>query len=646
METFHPLFGDTNYKESLSGRGLTLSWNNLSIYGKRRDPTCNNFWRPKIQRFKLLHKVSGIAESGSLLAIMGPSGAGKTTLLACISQRIQGDVDGQILLNGLEVEKNLMVKVSGFVPQHDLTVDTLTVHEHMTLMARLKMDRNLHHVERARTVDALLKELGLLKCKNSVLNVLSGGERKRVALAVQLLTDPSLLFCDEPTTGLDSFSAISVIEMLRTLASYGKTIVCSIHQPASGLFDLFDNISLLVTGGELAYHGPVSKVTDYFNKLDMVCPPSYNVAEYLVNQLAITPNGDKEKRQERVRRVCAAFSKSKAGRDLTNKLDNLIYNSAPASSAQTWSTASSLDTIVTDTHDEFIKFTRLKPPSQWIQFTWLLWRTQLDAIRKPQDTLLRFAFYMFIALLISFPYIGIQIDQYSVQNIQGLLYLVIVETVFTYSYSVYNTFPQEMPILLREINNDLYKPAPYYASKMICLLPRSIIEPLIYSAVVFWVVGLFGGISGFILFSIPVILSATAATAYGCFISAVFDSIATASLASVPIEFVSLSFCGIYLNFYTLPFYTAWIKYLSMFYFGIEAVSIVQWSEIDKIACNLNVTVSDFPCEHLGDIALDRYGYSESHFSVDILGLVFIYCVAHVFGYISFVRRSKRQPVY
>ncbi|XP_026684559.1 protein brown isoform X2 [Diaphorina citri] len=191
METFHPLFGDTNYKESLSGRGLTLSWNNLSIYGKRRDPTCNNFWRPKIQRFKLLHKVSGIAESGSLLAIMGPSGAGKTTLLACISQRIQGDVDGQILLNGLEVEKNLMVKVSGFVPQHDLTVDTLTVHEHMTLMARLKMDRNLHHVERARTVDALLKELGLLKCKNSVLNVLSGGERKRVALAVQVSQDCS-----------------------------------------------------------------------------------------------------------------------------------------------------------------------------------------------------------------------------------------------------------------------------------------------------------------------------------------------------------------------------------------------------------------------------------------------------------------------
>lgn len=81
-----------------------------------------------------------------------------------------------------------------------------------------------------------------------------------------------------------------------------------------------------------------------------------------------------------------------------------------------------------------------------------------------------FIWFQFIALLISFPYIGIQIDQYSVQNIQGLLYLVIVETVFTYSYSVYNTFPQEMPILLREINNDLYKPAPYYASKMICLV--------------------------------------------------------------------------------------------------------------------------------------------------------------------------------
>lgn len=130
------------------------------------------------------------------------------------------------------------------------------------------------------------------------------------------------------------------------------------------------------------------------SRLDIVVPPSYNIAEYLVNQLAVTPNGDQEKRIARVRRVCAAFPQSKAGQDLINKLDNLIYSSAPASSAQTWSTASSLDTIITDTHDEFIKFTRLKPPSQWTQFTWLLWRNQLDTIRKPQETLLRFGFYM------------------------------------------------------------------------------------------------------------------------------------------------------------------------------------------------------------------------------------------------------------
>lgn len=114
-------------------------------------------------------------------------------------------------------------------------------------------------------IDNLAAHLGFKKILNSRLYVLSGGERKKVALAVQLLNDPPILFCDEITTGLDSYSAAHIVNTLRKVAHSGKIVICTIHQPASGLFDQFQEV-ILLTNGRLAYQGPVSLVNDYFQK--------------------------------------------------------------------------------------------------------------------------------------------------------------------------------------------------------------------------------------------------------------------------------------------------------------------------------------------------------------------------------------------
>lgn len=116
-------------------------------------------------------------------------------------------------------------------------------------------------------INYLVTHLGLNKLLNTRLCFLSGGERKKVALAVQLINDPPILFCDEITTGLDSYSAAHVINTLRRVAHSGKIVICTIHQPASGLFDQFQEV-ILLTNGRLAYQGPVSRVNEIFNKYD------------------------------------------------------------------------------------------------------------------------------------------------------------------------------------------------------------------------------------------------------------------------------------------------------------------------------------------------------------------------------------------
>nr|CAD7449860.1 unnamed protein product [Timema bartmani] len=249
-----------------------------------------------------------------------------------------------------------------------------------------------------------------------------------------------------------------------------------------------------------------------------------------------------------------------------------------------------------------------------------------------------------VGLLISLPYLNLNSDeQTGIQNMQGLLYLIVTETIFTYTYSVFHTFPQEIPLLLREIGNGLYRPGPYYISKMIILIPRAILGPFIYTGLIFYIAGLQGGVTGFLLFCIPVISSAIAATAYGSVMSASFESVSTASLLSVPVDFISVIFSGIFIQLGNLPPHLSWIRYTSTFYFGIEAISILQWQQILHIRCP---DEPEIPCISSGIGVLNKYGYSTSNFPIDLTGLFVIYCVCHIIGFLAIWKRSKSQPVY
>ncbi|PSN29865.1 hypothetical protein C0J52_25425 [Blattella germanica] len=347
----------------------------------------------------LIIRLSGVVKSGMFLAIMGASGAGKTTLLTAISQRRKGGVEGEIMVNGQRVSRDFMTQISGFVPQQDLFVDCLSVTEHLQFMVNLKVKPGRYTIKYFDLIEILLLETGLEKCRHTRICDISGGEKKRLSLAVQVNLK---------------------VKPGRYTIKY---------------FDLIE-ILLLETGLEKCRHTRICDIS-----------------------------GGEKKRL------------SLAVQVETRDLDAILLAGMEI---------------------------HLRYETQHFTYIYAFYFVHGRYYKK----------YL-VALLISLPYVDVKVDQKGIQSLQGLLYLIITETIFTFMYSVTNVFPQELPVLIREISSGLYHPAPYYAAKVFILLPRSVVGPTLFTGLVFWFARLDGGMPGFLVFCVPVILSATAATAYG-----------------------------------------------------------------------------------------------------------------------------------
>ncbi len=254
-----------------------------------------SFGRRKAEKQKefktILNGVSATMPSGSLTAILGSSGSGKTTLLNTLAYRMGGGrlkITGDILYNGNPKITSIR---SAYVMQQDVLLPTLTVRETLFYAAELRLPSSTSTEERYRVVEEVILELGLKECANTRIgnNVhkgCSGGEKRRTSLGVQMLANPSVLFLDEVTTGLDATSAFQLIRTLKTLAAKGRTIVVTIHQPRSEIWGLFDRLILLSEGSPV-YSGPLSECLPYFDDLGHGLPAFVNPAEHLVDLVAV-----------------------------------------------------------------------------------------------------------------------------------------------------------------------------------------------------------------------------------------------------------------------------------------------------------------------------------------------------------------------
>ncbi|RZB41074.1 scarlet, partial [Asbolus verrucosus] len=461
--------------------GVTLAWRDVSVYvntTRKGKMSCKRI----INGGKLLNYVrhfylsaTGAIRTGSLVALMGASGAGKSTLMSTLAYRNSGNtyVEGDVLINGRSIG-SYMKYLSGFMHQEDLFVGSLTVLEHMNIMARLKLDRRTTQQERNSKIYQLLKSLGLTKCLNTKIGrvgdskVLSGGEKKRLSFATELLTDPPILFCDEPTTGLDSYSAQKIVTMMNMMT-------CDI-------FAMFSQL-ILMAEGRIAFMGSAASAIQFFEKVGYRCPSSYNPADFFIKILATTP-GYEETSKQSVKRICDHFAVS----DYNKEVDVIVQYEFHMGRA-----------VETKTYKLRIN----------------LWF--IDLWRNPALQIAKITQKIAVGVMIGLCYLGINPKtQVGVQNVQGAIFLLVTENTFTPMYSILDEFPQNYPLFLREYKSGLYPSVIYYLSRILSMLPGLIIESVLFVIIVYWLSGLRATTYAFLMTTLAGILTLNAAAACAC----------------------------------------------------------------------------------------------------------------------------------
>ncbi|XP_062092993.1 ABC transporter G family member 24-like [Humulus lupulus] len=239
----------------------------------------------------ILRCVTGNIKPGRITSVMGPSGAGKTTLLSAIAGKAVGcSMSGLILINGKNESIHSYKKIIGFVPQDDIVHGNLTVEENLWFSAKCRLSVDLQKPDKVLVVERVIESLGLQAVRNSLVGTvekrgISGGQRKRVNVGLEMVMEPSLLILDEPTSGLDSATSQQLLRALRREALEGVNVCMVVHQPSYALFKMFDDLILLAKGGLTVYHGPVKKVEDYFAGLGIIIPDRVNPPDHFIDIL-------------------------------------------------------------------------------------------------------------------------------------------------------------------------------------------------------------------------------------------------------------------------------------------------------------------------------------------------------------------------
>ncbi|XP_039466396.1 broad substrate specificity ATP-binding cassette transporter ABCG2-like [Oreochromis aureus] len=609
-------------------QGATVSFHNIH-YKVKQGGGC--FCRKKATTKDILVDLNGIMKPG-LNAIMGATGSGKSSFLDVLAARKDpAGLTGEVLIDGAPQPPNFKC-LSGYVVQDDVVMGTLTVRENFTFSAALRLPSSISQKEKKAKVDRLIKELGLGRVADSrvgtqLIRGISGGERKRTNIGMELIIDPPVLFLDEPTTGLDASTANSVLLLLKRMANSGRTIILSIHQPRYTIYRLFDSLTLLVNGHQV-YHGPARSALEYFSDIGYTCEPHNNPADFFLDVIngdstAVALNSGKTEDPD-LEPDSESMSKSRRG--IEEKLVEEYRNGQHFKE-----TKAELERIVqgkkvvTTTPFRTITYTT----GFFTQFRWVLKRTFRNLILNPQTSIAQVAVTVFLALVVGALFFNVQDDSSGIQNRTGALFFVVVNQCFS-SLSAAELFITERKIFTHEYISGYYRVSVYFLCKILSdIITLRTIPAIVFTCVAYFMVGLKPTAGAFFFFMLTVALCAYTATSMAFAISADQTVVAIANIFMTITCVFMMIFAGLLVNIPSIASWLAWLKYLSIPRYGLSALQANEFTGL-TFCEKMNTTLGQQYC-YSGEKVLEDQGvnYSlwgmwQNHLALFIMTICFL----------------------
>ena len=569
---------------------------------------------------QILSAVNLAVAPGEVLTIMGPSGSGKTSLLNAIAHRLntkRGEIQGQVLFNGKVLSSRKRRILVSYVAQEDTLLGDFTVRETLWFSARFYFGYKAGTTERIHTlVESLIDTMGLKSCADTIVGSiffkgLSGGQKRRLSMAVEMVSNPAVLLLDEPTSGLDSASAFAIMEELHHLAKLGHTVVATIHQPSSEIWSRFDQL-LLLANGKTVFVGEVKRAVPHFASLECHCPAEFNPADYLMGLI----NEDFEttlfSRPKTVDELAEAFAHSTLQQTVLNRIGlgaklTMEYD-AESGAVMDPATAAVVDV---ETEEE-------KPTSLYRKYCvagggdagfgsnlrTLVHRNFLNNFRNPGIIVVREVMYVMLALMLglAFLYVGKTYDAKSVVARNSLLFFVAAFFVFM-SVAVIPFAMEERAVFLREKRNGAYTVLPYVLAQFLMMLPGTALIASTTSLFIVFMISL----NGFGYYVLILWLCLIYAETFVYMVGSISPHYIIGIAVSAGFFGMCMVVEGFFIVFEEIGWWIRWVGYITPHRYAFRAFMRNEYNSI-----LFNETINGEQVVLNGSAILDFYGYNDS----------------------------------
>ncbi|KAF4536112.1 ABC transporter-like protein [Lasiodiplodia theobromae] len=601
-----------------------------------------NWMGRKTKQLEVLKPVTTQFEPGVLNIIMGPSGSGKTTLLNSMGRRLKNSFStkyhssGQLLVNNSIPSDSVLESIISYVTQDDdALLSSLTVRETLRFAAGLRLPSWMPKEEKNKRAEDILLKMGLKDCADNLIGGelvkgISGGEKRRVTIAVQILTDPRVLLLDEPTSGLDAFTAASIIDVLRGLAEEGRTLILTIHQSRSDLFQHFGNILLLARGGFPVYAGPGKNMLTHFADQGFVCPRSTNPADFALDLITVDLQHETKEAASRakVRNLVDSWAKEKPSAQDDN--DDPLHRTS---------------TTATTTHHEHtatpaeLGSLKRSTTSFHIAYPLLVRRAMLNFWRQPPLMVARIMQVVGLGGILALFFAPLKNDYYSVQNRVGFLQE-IPSIYFVGMLQNVAVYPAERDVFAREHDDGAYGVEAFFMQYLTIETPFEIVTSLIFAVLGVLAVGLPRTVELFFLMAFNCFCIVSCGESLGIMFNTVFSH--TGFAVNITSVFLSVAQIMAGIMSINMPVFLQDMNYLSPIKYVIANLAPYSLNGV-KFTCTEGQRLANGRCPiETGEEVLQLYALESGDARLNVLWLGVCAVVYRLLAYALLKARRER----